>query len=244
METAIANQLEKRSLLITNEIVKNPTSPALFHSGFDNFDQYINDVKGAGSIHTAHGIMLQEVESTNNPPILEDMSPVDRTKERSIHLSINSDLPECFLTKRKSPVINMTKINGIEDQTAFTLSNTQDLVYKFVRGLCQSQQILPSYSGFISMVSDPPKSLTKIVYYPVIQKPITEYSTVKEVLRYSEEASKEVGQSIVITTFDLGVCMKAYPLVWNSQKKYKNHIIMIGTFHLIMAYFKNVWIWF
>ena len=90
------------------------------------------------------------------------------------------------------------------------------------------------------MVSDPPKSLTKIVYYLVIQKPITEYSTVQEVLRYSEEASKEVGQSIVITTFDLGVCMKAYALVWNSQEKYKNHIILIGTFHLIMAYCKMI----
>ena len=83
LETAIANQLEKRSSLITNEIVKNPTNPGLFHSDFDNFDQYINDVKGAGSIHTAHGIMLQEVESTNSPPILEDMSPVDRTKVNS-----------------------------------------------------------------------------------------------------------------------------------------------------------------
>ena len=68
--------------------MKKRTSPTLFHSDFDNFDQYINDVKGAGSIHTAHGIMLQEVESTNSPPILEDMSPIDHSKERSIHLSI------------------------------------------------------------------------------------------------------------------------------------------------------------
>ena len=47
LETATANQLEKRSSLITNEIVKNPTSLDLFHSDFDNFDQYINDVEGA-----------------------------------------------------------------------------------------------------------------------------------------------------------------------------------------------------
>ena len=99
LETAIANQLEKRSSFITNEIVKNPASPALFHSDFNNFDQYINDVKGAGAIHTAHGIMLQEVENTNSPPVLEDMSPVDRIKEKSIHLSIKIDLPECFLIK-------------------------------------------------------------------------------------------------------------------------------------------------
>ena len=101
MKTTVANQLEKRSSLITNEIVTNPTIPALFHSGFNNFDQYINDVKGVGPIHTTQGIMLQEVESTNSPPTLEDMSPVDHTKERSIHLFINSDLSEYFITKRK-----------------------------------------------------------------------------------------------------------------------------------------------
>ena len=38
LEITIANQLEKRSSLITNEILKNPTSPDLFHSAFDNFE--------------------------------------------------------------------------------------------------------------------------------------------------------------------------------------------------------------
>ena len=90
------------------------------------------------------------------------------------------------------------------------------------------------------MVNDPPKSLKKIVYYPSVQKPIAEYSTVQEVLRYSDEASNEVGQSIAITTFDLGVCMKDYPLIWNSQEKHRNHIIVIGSFHLIMAYFNMI----
>ena len=103
-----------------------------------------------------------------------------------------------------------------------------------------SIKIHPSYSGFMSMVNDPPKSLTKIVYYPVIQRLIIEYSTVKEVLRYSKEASNEFRKSIVITTFDLGVCMKAFPLVWNSQEKSKNLIIVIGTLQLIMAYFKMI----
>ena len=64
--------------------MKNPTIPDLFHADFDNFDQYINDVNSAGSIHTAHGIMLQEVKSTNSLPILQDMSPVHGNKERSI----------------------------------------------------------------------------------------------------------------------------------------------------------------
>ena len=34
--------------------------------------------------------------------------------------------------------------------------------------------------------------------------------------------------------------MKALPLVWNDPEKYKNHIVMVGTFHLVCAYFKTV----
>ena len=43
----------------------------------------------------------------------------------------------------------------------------------------------------------------------------------------------EVGQAYVVT-FDLCVCMKAFPLIWTF--KYENHILMIGTFHAMCAY--------
>ena len=38
LKTATAHELWKRPSLITNEIVENPASPALFHFDFDNFD--------------------------------------------------------------------------------------------------------------------------------------------------------------------------------------------------------------
>ena len=62
----------------------------------------------------------------------------------------------------------------------------------------------------------------------------------QECLHAAEEATKEVGQEYVVTTFDLGVCMKAYPLVWNAPEKYRNHVILIGTFHLLCAYMKAI----
>ena len=82
--------------------------------------------------------------------------------------------------------------------------------------------------------------MTTIAYYPVIPYPITEYKTVAECLKYSEEATKEVGQKYTITTFDLGVCMKAYPLLFNDPEKYKDHIVLIGSFHTTMAYLKMI----
>ena len=34
--------------------------------------------------------------------------------------------------------------------------------------------------------------------------------------------------------------MKALSSIWNDPDKYKNHIVMVGTFHLVCAYFKMV----
>ncbi|MEW8548338.1 MAG: hypothetical protein AB2693_32950, partial [Candidatus Thiodiazotropha sp.] len=79
---------------------------------------------------------------------------------------------------------------------------------------------------------------TTIDYYPVINSPITDYKTVQQCLEYSESATREVGQDYVITSFDLGVCMKAFPLIWNNPIRYQKHIVMIGSFHTVCAYLK------
>jgi len=93
-------------------------------------------------------------------------------------------------------------------------------------------QGVPGWGGYVSLTGEVPSRLTTVGYYPIIPHPITDIRAVQECLRYSEEASKEVGQCYVITTFDLGVCMKAYPLVWSNTRCYEDHIIMIRTFHL------------
>ena len=76
-----------------------------------------------------------------------------------------------------------------------------------------------------------PKELTKIDHYTSIHQPITPYKTVQELLHHSKEATQAVGQIYTINTFDLGVCMKALPLVWRHPDKYQKHIIIPGPFH-------------
>ena len=63
---------------------------------------------------------------------------------------------------------------------------------------------VPGWTGFLSSTEKSPLRLTAMDYYPVMNHPITEYKTVQECLRVAEEATKEVGQCYVITTFDLG----------------------------------------
>ena len=66
LETALAEALEKAHTILTLQIIRSPHCPSFFHSDFDNFDLFVNDLSGAGLIHTSHGIMLQNIpcEST------------------------------------------------------------------------------------------------------------------------------------------------------------------------------------
>ena len=75
-----------------------------------------------------------------------------------------------------------------------------------------------------------------IDYYEPVHFPITQYETVEELLEHSEKASKAVGQEYVINAFDLGVCMKALPLVWKYPDQYWKHIIFPGPFHTKMNF--------
>ena len=114
------------------------------------------------------------------------------------------------------------------------------MIWMLSRVLKREQQQLPGVSGFVSVTEYMPKKLTTIGYFPMINHPITDNTTVQECLRVSEEATREVGQLYVITTFDLGVCMKAFPMVSGSPERYKNHIILMGTFHICCAYLKAI----
>ena len=61
LDTAIAEASQISSTFLTIQIVCSPDVPFIFHSEFDNFDQLVNHSTGKGSVHTVHGIMLQEL---------------------------------------------------------------------------------------------------------------------------------------------------------------------------------------
>ena len=246
LESALAKALDETSHLLTNNIIRNPSCKAVFHSDFDNFDQYTNELTGAGSVHRAHGIMLQEVIPEDNESIGGNIpltQPHKKTGERSYKFQ-QTKPPEnnLYMGVRKNPSMHIvtTDIPGGGEQRDLML--IEGYVWIFLRATAAEAgpQEYPGWSGYVSMLGTIPTRLTTIDHYPVIPDPITDYSTVKETLRFAEEAGKEVGQEYHIVTYDLGVCIKAYPLIWNYPVKYKKHIVLIGTFHIVCAYMKMI----
>ena len=69
LETAIAQTVSKMPSQLSPQIIRNPGISAVFHSEFDNFDQLINTLTGMDFVHTAHGLMLQELNEDTTEDI-------------------------------------------------------------------------------------------------------------------------------------------------------------------------------
>ena len=101
LETALATMVQQSTNMLTSQIIRNPTGSSLFHSDFDNFDKFT----ATGSVHTAHGIMLQEAEHNDNEAVELDIPTIERTKQRSLDVVFDSkEMTECYITQRKSPL--------------------------------------------------------------------------------------------------------------------------------------------
>lgn len=181
LETALAVALEEASGLLTLQIARNPTGPFLFHSDSDNFDQFINDLSGSGSVHTSHGIMMQNIQQEEGP--VEPLIPtVAKTGACSLAPADSESLPPCFVNQRSSPQLS------IGSDLSMSNSFVKNLTWCIIRLLGgMERQCVPGWAGFISETGQEPENLTKIDYYPVVHHSITENNTVQECLRMSKQ---------------------------------------------------------
>ncbi|KAL8594141.1 hypothetical protein ACOMHN_047881 [Nucella lapillus] len=241
LETAVAEAMDQCSSVLSSQIVLHSSAPSIFHSEFDNFDTFISTLEGQSSVHTAHGIMLQEVSGEEHGGTTLKMLSVPRTREQTLEIS-QQEVQECYVGTRKRPRFPCIETSIAGGKEALERSGKTHLLWILARLRCalKSDQDVPGWAGFISLIGEKPERKTTIGYYPVINHPITDYKTVQECLKQAEEATHEVGQNYVVTTFDLGACMKAFPLVWNQPLRYQQHIILVGTFHTICAYLKVI----
>ena len=178
--------------------------------------------------------MMQEILSgvtEDHGGEIPEVPEIPRSKDRFLNIPIQEELPDCFVGQRKSQSYPVNERIYPDSEGSVELSAVKEMTWLFLRKeMSAFGQELAGWVGFVSVMGVQPTKLKTIDYFPVINHPITEYRTVLECLRYAEEATKEVGQTYTVTTFDLGVCMKAFPIIWNNPIKYKDNIVMIAHF--------------
>ena len=155
LETAIAKALDQTSTLLTPQIVRDPDVPSIFHSEFDNFDQLVNTMSGTDSVHTAHGIMQQEVladDSEEHGGTVPIAPTLERTKERSLNLTVQQELPVCYVGLRKSPNYPVVHTVLPDSEGSVIDAAEKDIVWLFTRkDMSSVGQSVPGWSGFVSV---------------------------------------------------------------------------------------------
>ena len=156
--------------------------------------------------------MLQELVTVGEETGCTKPGPVSipRTGQRTLKEPEKMELPECYVGKRKSPGYDLANKSLEGGKDAYDDLVMRNMLWMLIRlYAAKTQQRIPAWRGYVSLTEEVPSRLTTVDCYTIIPHTITENKAVQECLRYSEEASREVGQRYVVTTFDLGVCMKA-----------------------------------
>ena len=153
LETAIAQIVSEMSSVPSQQIIRTPDNSAIFHSEFDNFDQLINTLTGMDFVHTAHGIMLQELneDTTEHIASQQNASCKPRIGQRSLHEIPAEQLPECYMTARKGPTLEIHNTLLPEGLDEVKKSTERQMLWMMTRFHQHGQQSIPACSGFVSL---------------------------------------------------------------------------------------------
>ena len=147
--------MDQSSSILTGQMELKPDLIPTFHSVWDNFDQNENNLTGA-SIHTAHGLLLQEViEATEEEPSIKlELSSFERTHKATLTSLPVDELPPCIIGDKKGPPcssnVKQSENSALEKEQG-TETKRKDMAWVFIRHYKSSSgQDVPAWGGFIS----------------------------------------------------------------------------------------------
>ena len=237
LETALAKALDEVSTYLTPQIVTGEGN-IVFHCEWDNLNKTTTSVHGSNIVNSAGGIMVQEVRPGCETSKVRMLPIINKSQQRSLKVNTPETLPPLQFSRVGPKFPEGSSFTPpVENDTVYATKMQEYYVWLFSRYIgSNGKQPVPGLGGFTSATGTPPPRKSTVDYFTPIHQPITDNSVVRELLKRSEEATVEVGQKWVINTFDLGVCLKALPIIWRWPEEFANHVVMIGPFHTSMNY--------
>ena len=122
-----------------------------------------------------------------------------RTKERTLNLPVQQELPGCYVGQRKSPKTKNPAVHKVlpDSEGSVIDAAEKDIVWLFMRkDMSSAGQNVPGWGGFVSVTGSRPIQLTTIDYYPVINRPITGYSKFRSAYVSQKKQREKLGKHI------------------------------------------------
>lgn len=98
----------------------------------------------------------------------------------------------------------------------------------------------PMWVGFNSLIHQDDSTKQQIYYLTTINLSPTNTSVVQETMIQSLKAAEECSQTYVRVSYDLAIAKVALQIQSTEFPRFQNLFIHIGSFHVMMAYFKAI----
>jgi len=124
LETAMATQVQLLQSQVPSNIIIHANKVS--HMVWDNIDINEETPSGAGTTHTTHGIVVQEVMPNTNLNQDRTCLSITKTKQRSCNF-MPTTLPPCYIKGRVEPSFSLSDSSIIELMNMLSQVAVQEL---------------------------------------------------------------------------------------------------------------------
>ena len=192
---------------------------------------------GKKTLHATVGIcyqnLLPELELPSTSENMADICVLNRRPRRRFAEHFRSIPP--FRTSLKLAKFPF-------NQTEATLSplKPQHRGLDFLWLVQSVKQALPLFNGYFSQFVTDVRPRSLVAYMDPISEPPTKNDVVQETMIRSLNVAKETNQNYAVVSYDLAIALKAYSIQALQSPKFDKLVILLGNFHLEMAFFGAV----
>ena len=197
---------------------------------FDNYDVNIDTIDGKDTLHATVGICYQNVGSFQ---LLDPQALATRSgRNRRQFLGRDREIAP-YHKQLKRARFNLTEPNDPKKVTLQVID-----FYWLLQA--EVDKPLPLFPGYYSQFVQDQLPQQRIWYMDPISAPPTRNDVVRETMKRSMNVAAETQQKCGIVTYDLAVALKAYSIQALDAPVFDNLLILLGNFHLELAFFGAV----
>lgn len=214
---------------------------------FDNFDRYVETCSGKDTLHDTVGIIFQNVTDVSDVDAREDCENYDgnefvNTPGTRRRRSYEAIIPELQSYPKRPRMVDVL----LPSDNELRLSIPDNLkIIKQVDVLWMLSHAFeipntPMWVGFNSKIVQDNSPKQKVTYLTPINLSPTDKSVVLETMSQAQKAAQECHQRYIQITYDLAIAKIALQIQATEHPRFDNVFIHLGSFHIMMAYFKAI----
>ena len=207
----------------------------------DNFDANLSTQNGLKQTHSLASVILQY----RKVPQEDKRKPIPRLKKCEL-ASAKLKEPEMKIFKRqkKPSMSNSYAQRGVVPlkilcSQSIMVARSEAIDFQFIKEIL-TQPSVPDFAGYntkqMRESGQITKTKSKLIFRPLINKTLSDPSTMLTAMCDIEDASHQAGQQVTVFTCDQQLYRVIMDIIWEDPVRWKHFYPRIGGMHWLMSF--------